>query len=114
MPFTVAWSPRTSSSVFASALIIRRFLELQAEELRRLDGELHRQLLEHRLAEAVDDHRDRFLGADAALREIEQLVLADLRRRRLVLDGRAGVLTWMYGKVLAPHWSPISIESHCE
>ena len=65
---------------------------LTPEQLLRLDGELHRQLLEDFLAEAVDDHVDRVLGRDAALLAVEDLVLADLRRRRLVLHLRRGVL----------------------
>ena len=36
--------------------------EADAEQFLRLDGELHRQLLQHFLAEAVDDQRDRVLG----------------------------------------------------
>ena len=40
---------------------------LIAEQLLRFDRELHRQLLEHFLAEAVDDHRDGVLGVEAAL-----------------------------------------------
>ena len=63
--------------------------EADAEQLLRLDRELHRQLAEHFLAEAVDDHVDGVLGRDAALLAVEDLVLADLRRRRLVLDLRA-------------------------
>ena len=61
--------------------------EAHAEQLLRLDRELHRQLAEHLLAEAVDDHRDRVLLGEAALPAVEELVLADLRGRRLVLDG---------------------------
>ena len=34
---------------------------LTLEQLLRFDGELHRQLVEDLLAEAVDDHRDRVL-----------------------------------------------------
>src|SRR5436190_18351786 len=58
---------------------------------RRFNGELHRQLLEYFLAEAVDDHRDRILGGQAALAQIEDLILADLRRGRLVLHDRRAV-----------------------
>ena len=58
----------------------------------RLDRELHRQLLEHLAAEAVDDHGHRVLFGDPPLAAVEQLVLADLRRRRLVFDLGGGVL----------------------
>jgi hypothetical protein len=40
---------------------------LTAQQLLRLDRELHRQLLEDSLAEAVDDEVDRVLLGEAAL-----------------------------------------------
>src|SRR5262249_31554644 len=61
------------------------------EQLLRLDGELHRQVEEDLLAEAVDDQVDGVLGREAALLAIEDLVLADLRRRSLVLHLRGAV-----------------------
>src|SRR5205823_14143526 len=64
-------------------------LQTLPQQLLRLDRELHRQLAEHLLAEAVDDHADRVLRRQAALLAVENLVLADLRRRGLVLDRRA-------------------------
>src|SRR6478672_6248786 len=67
-------------------------LERDAEELLRLERELHRELLEHVLAESGDDHRHGVLLRDAALREIEDLILADLRRGRLVLHRRTLIL----------------------
>src|SRR5258707_8373783 len=57
--------------------------EAHRQQLLRLDGELHRQLLQDFLAKSVDDQRQRILVLDAALAAIEQLVLADLRGRRL-------------------------------
>src|ERR1044071_6492954 len=66
-------------------------LKLQAEQALRLDGELHRQLAEDLLAEAVDDERDGVLLRDAALLEVEQLLLRDARGGRLVLDARGVV-----------------------
>src|SRR6185437_4558654 len=65
--------------------------EADGEELLRLDREFHRQLLQHFLAEAVDDQRQRVLGAETALAAIEQLVIADLRGGGLVLDAGGGV-----------------------
>src|SRR5262249_55067997 len=50
--------------------------------------EFHRQFAEDLLAESVDDHRDRVFRRNAALIEIEDLLLADLRCRSLVLDLR--------------------------
>src|SRR3989338_10299398 len=41
---------------------------------------------EYVLAKAVDDHRNRLFRTDAALREKEHLVFADLGRGGLVLD----------------------------
>src|SRR3989304_1527554 len=67
-------------------------LEAHAEQLLRLDGELHGQLAEDLLAEAPDDQRDRVLHRDAALLAVENLVLADLGRGRLVLHAGRGVL----------------------
>src|SRR5438034_11020117 len=56
----------------------------------RLDGELHRQLLEDFLAEAVHDHRYGVFGGETALLRVKDLILADLGRGRFVLHrGRA-------------------------
>src|ERR1039458_9034869 len=66
--------------------------QTHAEQLLRLHGELHRQLAEHFLAEPVHDHRNRVFARDPALPAIENLVLADLRRRGLVLQLRRRVL----------------------
>src|SRR5262249_54524033 len=62
--------------------------EAYVQQVLRLHCELHRQLLEHFAAEAVDDHVDRVLLGQAALPAIEQLVLADLRRGGFVLYAR--------------------------
>src|SRR6185369_784943 len=60
--------------------------EVDSEQLLRLDGEFHRQLAEDLLAEAAHDHRHRVFARDAALPGVKELVLTDLRGRRLVLD----------------------------
>src|SRR5437667_740856 len=65
--------------------------EANGKEFLRLDGEFHRQLFQHLFAETVDDERQRVLAREAALVAIEHLVVADLRRRRLVLDARCRV-----------------------
>src|SRR5690606_8422069 len=57
-----------------------------------LHRELHRQLAEDLLAEAVDDQADRVLLADAAAAAVEHLVVGDLRGGRFVLDGGGRVL----------------------
>src|SRR5688572_31468154 len=82
--------PRTCRFVISSMLSDRPF-QADAQQLLRFDGELHRKLPEHVLAETVDDDVDSVLGREAALTEIENLVLADFRRGRFVLDLRAGV-----------------------
>src|SRR5438132_623480 len=43
-------------------------LQAHPQQLLRLDGELHRQLAEDLLAEAVDDHADRVLRLEDAAR----------------------------------------------
>lgn len=45
--------------------------QADAHEFLRLDREFHRQFLQHRLAETIDDQSDRLLGAEAALQAIE-------------------------------------------
>src|ERR671937_1418124 len=82
-PATIYYSPFTIHQLLSHAV-----LKLQPEQALRLDGELHRQLAEHVLAEAVDDQGDGVLLRDAALLEVEELLLADARGRRLVLDAR--------------------------
>src|SRR5690606_7447342 len=67
-------------------------LQADREQLLGLDRELHRQLLHHLFAEAVDDQRNRILVRQPALAAVEQLVLADLRGGRLVLDPGGAVL----------------------
>src|SRR5690606_36480728 len=69
-----------------------RAFQRHFQQLLGFHRELHRQLAEDLLAEAVDDHRDRVFLADAAAAAIEQLVVADLGGGGLVLDGGAGVL----------------------
>src|SRR3954462_6728125 len=85
-----------SSTIRISSVLFRSLsdtsLEANSQQLLRLDRELHRQLLEDLLAEPVHDHRDRVLGVEAPLLQIEDLVLADLGGGRLVLGGAGGVL----------------------
>src|SRR3989449_4515262 len=71
-----------------------RALEVQAyaDQLLGLDRELHRELEEDLLAEAVHDHVRRVLRRDAARLAIEELFLPDLRGRRLVLHLRGRLL----------------------
>src|SRR5256714_14939940 len=76
---------RVSGSAYAS-------FECDAEQLLRFNGELHRQFLEHLATESAYYHRHRVLGAHSALLAVEDLVLADLRSRRFVLEGGGVVL----------------------
>src|SRR4051794_18795871 len=65
-------------------------LERDAQELPGLNGEFHGQLLHPLAAEAADDEGHRVLGRDAPAAAVEQLVVADLAGRGLVLAlGRA-------------------------
>src|SRR6266705_1124277 len=92
-PSTLAWRFLISSntlSVIRSPLSDAAF-EADPQQALSLNREFHRQLLEDFLAEAVDDHRHRVFGRQAPLLRIEDLVLADLRRGRLVLHDRGAV-----------------------
>src|SRR3546814_13246660 len=60
-----------------------------ADQLLRLDGELHGELLHDLAAEAVHHQGDGVLLRQAALAAVEQLVLAGARGGRLVLDDRS-------------------------
>src|SRR5690606_34501409 len=74
----VVWLPVRSAD---------RTFQAHFEQLLGLDRELHRQLAEHLLAEAVDDQAHRILLRDAAAAAVEQLVVGDLGGGGLVLDG---------------------------
>ena len=78
--------------------LTHRTFELQGQQLGGFDGELHGQLAEDVLAEAVDDHADGFFGGDAALLEVEQLLLTDLAGGGLVLHPGAAVLHFDLGE----------------
>src|SRR6187455_3280899 len=73
-------------------------LQRDAQELLRFDRELHRELTKYLAAESADDQVHGVFGREAALPAIEDLVLADLRRRRLVLHTRRRVLDVQVGE----------------
>src|SRR3954451_8643022 len=77
--------------MYVPVLLPDAAFEAHGEQLLRLDRKLHWQFLEDLLAEAVDDQRQRILVRQAALAAVEELVLADLRRCRLMLDAGRGV-----------------------
>ncbi len=66
--------------------------EADRQQVLGFHGELHRQFLEHDLAETVHDHVDGVFLGDAAAAAIEELVVADPGRGRLVLDDGGRVL----------------------
>src|SRR5246127_3011139 len=66
--------------------------QTDAQQLLRFHSKLHRQFAEDLPTESIDDHGDGFLGADPALPQIKDLVLANFRRGGLMLHARAGVL----------------------
>src|SRR5207249_6161902 len=70
----------------ASAALANRTLHLQLDQPVHLDRVLERKLLRDRLDEAGHDHRARLRFREPARHQIEELLLADLRDRRLVLD----------------------------
>src|SRR5208283_5068179 len=67
-------------------------LERDRDQLLRLDGELHRQLLQHVAHEAVDNQRRRLFCREPTLHRVEELVFRDFRSRRLMFELGAGVL----------------------
>src|SRR5947207_15721393 len=82
---------RTAFLGRGSALADRAF-HAELDEAGELDRVLHRERLHDRLDEAVDDHRGRLLLGEPAAAQIEELVVADLRDRRLVADARVLLL----------------------
>src|SRR3954465_3579290 len=61
-------------------------LHLELDEAVHLDRVLHRELLDDRLDEAVDDQLGGLLLAQPVGHQVEELLLADLRDGRLVAD----------------------------
>src|SRR5690606_4617780 len=71
---------------FPSLQLADRAFHLELDEAVHLDRVLHRQLLHNRLDEARDDHAERVGFADTPAHQVEELLLTDLRDRRLVAD----------------------------
>src|SRR5271163_967288 len=80
--------------------------QAHAQQVLRLDRELHRQLLEHHFAKTADDHVYRVFRRDAALQAVEQLILADLGSAGLVLDRRGRILDLHVGKGVSRAFRP--------
>src|SRR4029453_11435137 len=85
------WLAATGCSQKGCEGLAYRSLERHAQELLCFNREFHRELAEDLFAEATDDHVDRILERQAALAKIEDLILANLRRGRFVLDTRGCV-----------------------
>src|SRR3954471_18883991 len=108
LPSTEAWRflissiPVISPSPWSFPKLPDAPLEVHRQELLGLHRELHGQLAEDLLAEAVDDHGYRVLRRDAALVAVEDLVLADLRGGRLVLHAGRRVLDINVGERMRP------------
>src|SRR5262245_21294087 len=96
-PAALTWRFRMSSMCSPLSLSDAAF-ETHAQELLCLDSELHRQLAEDLLAKAADDHRHCIFGRDAALLAVEELVVADLRDRGLMLDRGGAVVHLQVGE----------------
>src|SRR6185312_13155748 len=69
----------------SSILLPHRAFKADRQQFLCLHGEFHRQFLQNILAEPVDDQPDGIFFRQAALAAVEQLILSDLRCRRLVL-----------------------------
>src|SRR6266852_6187136 len=92
-PFRISWfSTLTCRFLISSMALSNTTFQAHAQQFLRLDGKLHGQLAEHLFAEAVDDHRNRIFLRQAALLQIEELVVADLRCGRFVFHARRRVL----------------------
>ena len=89
-----------------------RPFQTQSQQCLRLDRKFHRQFLEHGFTETVNNHRHGVFGGQSALLAKEQLVFADLGGRRFMFNLSGRLFDLDIGKVCAPHWSPISKESH--
>src|SRR3989475_6413829 len=114
-PFRISLSPTFARNPLTSSRAIvlssapqgasaHRALEVQAhrEELLGLHGELHREVQEDLLAEAVHDHVRRVLRSEPALLAVEQLVVPNLRGRRLVLELGGGLVHLDIGERVRP------------
>src|SRR3954451_4476242 len=81
-----ARSRRAVSQAGAVVALANEALHLQLDEAVHLAGVRHRELLDDRLDEAVDDQLGGLLLAQPVGHQIEELLLADLRDGRLVAD----------------------------
>src|SRR5215217_2946290 len=76
-----------------------RPFHLQLDQAVHLDRVLERELLRDRLDEAGDDHRACLGLGQTTAHQVEELLLADLRHRRLVAMSTWSSSILMYGYV---------------
>ena len=88
-------------------------LKRDAQQLLRFQRKLHRQLLEHFLAEPTHDHRHRLLGVQSTRLQIKNLIFTDLARAGFVLERRAVVPHFDIRERVRAALIAINIESHC-
>src|SRR4051812_29744862 len=79
-------TPLKVGSSGRTAVLPNRALHLQLDQPVHLDRVLHRELLDDRLDEAVDDELACLLLADAVRHQVEELLVADLGNGGLVAD----------------------------
>src|SRR5213080_2144586 len=79
-------TPLNCGSSGRATALPNRALHLQLDQAVHLDRVLHRELLDDRLDEAVDDQLRGLFLVDAVRLQVEELLLTDLRHGRLVAD----------------------------
>src|SRR5687768_7119742 len=99
IPRRISWPPAPACRFLTRSITSpHASFEAHAEQLLRLDREFHRQLPEDLPAETVDDHVHRVFSRESPLPAVEDLILANFRRRRLVLHPGGAVLDFEIGK----------------
>src|SRR6185436_16062310 len=81
-----SWTGTATKSARSTWSSANRAFHLELDQPVHLNGVLERELLGDRLDEAGDDHRRRLVLGNPAAHQIEELLVADLRDRRLVTD----------------------------
>src|SRR5215470_19540889 len=106
IPLRISWlSTRTCRFLISSKLILFLFdsssdaaFQADTQQLLRLDRKFHRQLAKNALAEAIDDHGNCIFRLQAALAQVKELVLADLRSGSLMFHTGCRILYFDIGK----------------
>src|SRR5271168_3386389 len=90
-PRRISLSSIRAVGFLISSMLAYRTFQRYCQQFLCFHSKFHRQFLQHILAEPVHDQPDRILFREATRAAIEELVVGDLRGRRLVLDLRRGV-----------------------